>query len=115
MMEGPQNSLCCTGPTFPVLPRYQHPPRPALALFPSSPRSLCPVPHATGAAHPPHMGTWHCYLHLQGFIPGGEKKEETVSLGKKMPPGTAHQPSISWWDRVSPEAHKEDTGGWRVL
>lgn len=77
MMGGPQNSLCCTGPTFPVLPWYQHPPWPALALFPSSPPSLCALsPHMPQklSPHPTEGPGTTTYISKASSLEGRKKR-----------------------------------------
>ena len=78
----PAPSLACTRPA------------PLLAPLP-----LCCVAPSCHQELPPqtHTGTWDCCLHLQDFIPGGEKKRGQCQRDRMCLLG---QPSISQWDRV---------------
>ena len=90
-MGGPQNSLHCTGPTFPVLPWYQHPPWPVLALFRSSPPSLCALSPLMPQKLPPTPRRDLALLLTSPSLHSwrGEKKRGQCQRGKNMPPGTA--------------------------
>lgn len=91
MTEGPQNSACCTGPTFPVSPGT------STLLGLHSPCSPCPLPfcalspraHATVAAPHPMQGPGAAtYISKTSFLEG-RKKRGQCQWGNKMSPETA--------------------------
>lgn len=86
---GPQNTLHCTDSTFPVLPWYQHPPVPALTLFPSSPPSCALSRLVPQELPPPTQGPGTAtYISKVSFLEG-RKKRGQCQCSKKMAPGTA--------------------------
>lgn len=92
---GTSTLQCLRSPCSPP----HHPPVPC----PASCHRSCPHPHRDLALllTSPRFHSWR-----------GEKRGDSVSGARRWLLG---QPSISQWDRVSPGAHKEDTGGCRVL
>lgn len=119
MTGGPQNSLCCTGPTFPVLPWYQHPLWPALALFPSSPPSLCalsPLMPQELPLHPIQGPGPATYISKASFLQGRKKKRgDSVGGARRCLLGQPTNPASPRGTGSPPRHTRRMGGGCRVL